>query len=269
MTTWVLIRGLTRESGHWGAFISSFQARFPMDRVVLVDLPGNGAERTRASPTSVAAMAAACRDSLRVRGVAAPYRVLAMSLGGMVAVEWAQQAPGEIEAAVLVNTSLRPFCPFWERLQPRSWRSMLGLALRRLAPRDREVVIYALTCSTRPAPVRVIDDWVEIRKRRPVTTRNAWRQLIAALRYRAPAECPLKPGPARAQVPMLLLAGAQDALVNPACSRRVAAAWGAALQEHPTAGHDLPFDDGPWVAEAVRRWAAALDAPQAPRPPGA
>lgn len=266
MSTWVLIRGLTRESGHWGAFISSFQARFPKDRVVLLDLPGNGAERLVPSPASVDAMAAHIRDALKRKGLDGPVRVFAMSLGAMATVAWARQAPHEIEAAVLVNTSLRPFSRFWQRLRPASWPSMARLASGRLTPREREGVIYRMTCSTRPMPDRVIDDWVEIRKRRPVTTGNALRQLWAAMRFRAPRQCPLKPAAGRSQVPLLLLASAHDGLVDPTCSRRLARAWGASLQEHPTAGHDLPFDDGPWAAEAVRRWVEALDTPQPPPP---
>ncbi|KGF78004.1 hydrolase, partial [Massilia sp. JS1662] len=42
MNSWVLMRGLTRESGHWGTFMGKLQARFPDDRIVALDLPGNG-----------------------------------------------------------------------------------------------------------------------------------------------------------------------------------------------------------------------------------
>jgi len=39
------------------------------------------------------------------------------------------------------------------------------------------------------------------------------------------------------------------------CSpRALALQWGATLRVHGTAGHDLSLDDGPWVAEQVRRW---------------
>jgi hypothetical protein len=34
----------------------------------------------------------------------------------------------------------------------------------------------------------------------------------------------------------------------------LAGAWGAALRVHPTAGHDLPLDDGGWVAEQISTW---------------
>ena len=50
------------------------------------------------------------------------------------------------------------------------------------------------------------------------------------------------------QGPLLLLAGAGDRLVDPACSRRLARTWQVPLLEHAQAGHDLPLDDPDWVA---------------------
>lgn len=70
-------------------------------------------------------------------------------------------------------------------------------------------------------------------------------KLLAAMRYRAPSRSP----PSR----LLVLAASQDTLVNPECSRRLAAAWRAGYAEHPFAGHDLPLDDGPWVARQIRQ----------------
>jgi len=265
--TWVFLRGLTRESGHWGAFLTSFQARFPGDRVVLLDLPGNGVLHREASPWQVPEMARQCRAALLQRGVTPPYCLFAMSLGAMVATAWAVQAPAEIAAAVLVNTSLRPFSLPHQRLRPRSWATLLRLALQRPAPRLRERIVYELTCNSRPMPPRVIDDWEALHRQHPVDGINALRQIVAAARFRAPRHCPLAAPPGQAQRPVLVLASERDRLVDVSCSRRLAAAWGAAIQTHPHAGHDLPFDDGPWVAEAVRRWLAALDAPSPPATP--
>ncbi|MBK7793953.1 MAG: hypothetical protein IPJ62_16665, partial [Betaproteobacteria bacterium] len=53
---------------------------------------------------------------------------------------------------------------------------------------------------------------------------------------------------------VLILASANDALVDPRCSQALAEAWRATIAVHPKAGHDLPLDDGPWVAEQVARW---------------
>ena len=52
----------------------------------------------------------------------------------------------------------------------------------------------------------------------------------------------------RTEGPLLLLAGAGDRLVDPACSRRLARTWQVPLLEHAQAGHDLPLDDPDWVA---------------------
>mgnify|MGYP006213324299 FL=1 len=86
-----------------------------------------------------------------------------------------------------------------------------------------------------------------VRRQRPVSGRNALRQLLAAARYRAPATAP--------QPPLLLLASRHDQLVASRCSQALAAAWNLPLVMHPFAGHDLPLDDPAWVVEQVRQWA--------------
>jgi predicted alpha/beta hydrolase family esterase len=53
-----------------------------------------------------------------------------------------------------------------------------------------------------------------------------------------------------------VLVSAADGLVDPRCSQRLAQAWGAPMRKHPTAGHDLPLDDGAWVAREVAAWLA-------------
>ena len=79
--------------------------------MIAIDLPGNGALHQRDSPTRVEAMAEHCRATLASLGVAPPYSLLAMSLGAMVAVAWANAHPQELARCVLINTSLRPSAP--------------------------------------------------------------------------------------------------------------------------------------------------------------
>ena len=98
--------------------------------------------------------------------------------------------------------------------------------------------------SSRPAEhATVLDGWVAIRRTRPVTRGNAVRQLWAAARFRAPAW--------PAVVNTLVLCSDGDRLVDPACSRRLAARWSCRLAVHPHAGHDLPLDDGAWVMRQI------------------
>lgn len=244
MSTWVLLRGLTREARHWGGFSALLESRIPVgDAVLALDLPGNGTQWREASPWSVAAMMASAREQLAARALPPPYVLVSLSLGGMVALEWAAVAPGELEACVLVNSSVRGLSPFWQRLQPACYGTLLRSLLAGTAA-ARERAVYAMT-STRAPDAALIAAWVAYAESRPVSAGNALRQLVAAARFRAPA---------RLQVPALVLASRGDRLVSPACSRAMALAWGADLREHPSAGHDLPLDDPQWIVEQVARW---------------
>ena len=118
--TWLLLRGLTREAGHWGDFPCQLQAALPEARILAIDLPGNGTLHRQASPSTIPAMVAACRAELATRGVAGPVHLVAMSLGAMVAIAWAAAHPDELSGSVLINGSLRGINPLHQRLQPAS-----------------------------------------------------------------------------------------------------------------------------------------------------
>ena len=246
MTTWVFLRGLTRESRHWGSFPEMFRAAIPDAVVVTLDLPGNGRLHELRSPSTVEEMADYCRAELRSQGVLPPYHLLAMSLGAMVAVAWATSHPEELRGCVLINTSLRPFSPFYRRLRPANYVTLLRLILMGGTDRDWEETIYRLTSRRIKPPTDVLTDWISYRREYPVSHRNAIRQLLAAARYRAPL---VKPASRR-----LILMSKRDALVDNRCSKQLAHDWKAEIAEHPSAGHDIPLDDGLWVARQVREW---------------
>ena len=244
MSTWILLRGLTRETRHWGGFPSQLLAAFPGDRVLPLELPGNGELNALASPMSIAGMAAFCREAAARSGAAPPYLLLAMSMGGMVASAWSERHPEEIAGCVLINTSFGRFSPPHRRLRPRAWPGLLAILLEGTAE-GRERRILALT-SARAHP-GVVAEWAAIRRSRPVSPANALRQLLASAAFRAPLE---------AAVPTLVLASARDGLVDPRCSLAIARQWHCALALHPDAGHDLPLEDGAWVAGEIRKWLA-------------
>jgi pimeloyl-ACP methyl ester carboxylesterase len=245
LSSWILLRGLTRETRHWGDFPSTLQAALPEADVSLIDLPGCGSLHKTDSPARIEAIATHCRDQAWSKGLRPPFNLLALSLGGMVAIAWADAHPDEVAACALINTSLRPLAPFHHRLRPGTYLTLLRLLLP-LSDRSRESIVLRLT-SQHPEELKaVLDAWVEYRRQWPVSLGNALRQLLAAMRYRAPA--------IRPAARLLVLAGSEDTLVNPECSRRLAEAWQTDYAEHPTAGHDLPLDDGPWVAAQLGRW---------------
>lgn len=237
MATWILLRGLTRESGHWGSFLPLFQQAFPDDVLLPLDFPGNGVWHTQASPCTVSAMVRHCRTQLAEQGIQPPYCVLALSLGAMVAVAWAQAHPEEISRQVLINTSLRPFSRFYQRFQPHNIATVGCLLLTAANAQAWEHAIWRITsCHSDPG---VVNDWVRLRQLHPVTPLNALRQLWAASQFTAMGQ--------PTATPTLLLASTHDRLVSVQCSRALAQHWHWPLAEHPSAGHDLPLDDGPWV----------------------
>ncbi len=248
--SWILLRGLTRESGHWGGFPALLRERLSGAPVTTLDLPGNGALNRLASPMRIEAITQHCRDQARALGVAAPYRLLAMSMGAMVALDWAARDPQAIAGCVLINTSLRPFDPWYRRLRPANYPALLRLALGRADAAEKERQVLRLTSRNTAAAAAVLGAWAELRQRRPVSRGNALRQLCAAARFR-PAEHP----PA---TPLLVLCSRQDGLVDVRCSTGLAQRWQAEIALHPDAGHDLPLDDGAWVAEQVARWLQPL-----------
>ena len=130
----------------------------------------------------------------------------------------------------------------------------MRLLLARPTAHEWEQAVLQLTSragerSTREAEA-LVDTWVAYRQDNPVSAANALRQLVAAARFRAPAAAPA--------TPLLVLASSGDALVDPRCSAQLAAQWQCPISIHPWAGHDLPLDDGTWVAAQVAEWLGAL-----------
>ena len=248
MTVWVLLRGLTREARHWGDFPARLHAACPGDDILTPDLPGAGRRYAESSPASVAGLLAGVRKELEATGAQPPYRMLGLSLGGMLALEWAVRHPEEAAACVVINTSSGPLSPFFRRLRPRNYPSLLRTVFGNARPEEREGLILDLTSRLASNRAELVRAWSAWRRECPVSTTNALRQLAAAARYRLPQNRP--------PVPILVMAAARDTLVDPACSARLAASWGLPLAVHPEAGHDLPLDDPEWVAEQAKVWLA-------------
>lgn len=246
---WVLLRGLSRESGHWGVFpehlLRELRVLQPTARLVMLDLPGTGTLRRQASPTQVSDIVEACRAQLLRHGVTGPVSLVGMSLGAAVLSEWVGRYPREIEAGVLINPSLRPFSELFRKSRPWNYLSLALLSLSRFGARMREERVLSLTTRLTP-PQAVIERWVELQRQHPLGVRNTARQLLASMRYRASRT---RPG-----APMLLLCSKADNLVDWRCSQAISRAWGAPLRLHTKAGHDLPLDDPQWVARAVAEW---------------
>lgn len=244
--TWVFLRGLIRQHRHWEDFPDRFQAAFPGTVVLALDLPGNGDLCDRVSPASVAGMVESVRKQLAARHVRGPVNVLALSLGAMVAIEWMERHPEDIERAVLMNTSLRGMSGLTDRLRPENYVAVLKHLLLVRDPVLRESLVLDLSTNLFRDKALLARKWADYATAHPTSRANAVRQLLAAARYSAP--------PARPHEHVLLLQGLGDHIVNPVCTTRIAERWRWPLLSHPSAGHDLTLDAGDWVIDCIRGW---------------
>lgn len=244
-TRWLLLRGLVRERRHWGDFPKQLAARTGHG-VVTLDLPGVGTERARPSPTSIAAIAADLRERwLVARAEGGPddsWRLFAPSLGGMIALAWAETHPDDFRGVAVCNTSARDLAGLFDRFSFEAIRTLL-----QALPRSgvaREAHILRLVSNT-PHGVAHADRFATYSAELPVGTDVLARQMWAGSRATAPQSL---------ATPLLVLASEGDRLCHPRASRALAARLGAPLEVHPDAGHDLPLDDPDWVVDRLAAW---------------
>jgi len=184
---------------------------------------------------------------LRQRDVTnAPKRiVMALSLGGMVALNWLTRFPDDFDAAVIVNSSVGGLDPMFQRLRPAALPNMVA-SVRTKDFVQREMITLSFTSNNPDAHPDVARAWAEERSRHPVSGANTLRQIAAAARFRPH----LKPF----DIPVLVLSGDGDQLVDPRCSVRLAQAINAEHRVHPTAGHNITVDDADWTIEQLIAW---------------
>src|SRR5437868_6607644 len=112
---WVFLRGLVRGVGHWLDFPEKIQRAFPEDQFEFLEIPGNGTLFRQSSPLSIGEMVQQIRvQSLFCQNQKSFYLV-GMSLGGMVATEWARLFPRDVESLCLINTSASNYGKIHER----------------------------------------------------------------------------------------------------------------------------------------------------------
>lgn len=242
----LLIRGLTREQRHWGVFKPLLQAAVPYP-VLSYDFAGTGQLYQQTSACTISALRQSVRQQWLAAKPAGKVHLVAISLGGMLAADWAQHYPQEVASLVLINSSAKGLSAFYQRL---NWRNYPAIAAALCYSRSqRERLILQLTSHTALTQPQLLADWQRWQQQSPVSVGNALRQLWAASRFQVSA----KPG-----CTTMLIRSLGDKLVSPQCSQALAEYWQAPLLSHPWGGHDLPLDDAPWLVQQLATFYASL-----------
>jgi alpha-beta hydrolase superfamily lysophospholipase len=240
-----LIRGLIREKRHWGKFLVHMTTTFPEAKITTIDIPGAGDYCTTPSPLSIRRMVEHMRqDFLKSKMENEDSHLVAISLGGMIAVEWMRSYPEDFHRATLVNTSFGGISPVYHRLLPSAFFFLLKVPV--LKGRHKESRILELVTNHKHIFDETLNMWEEIQKERPVTLPNTIRQLVAGALFTVGNFTP--------SIPIQILAATQDRMVSVECSRQIAKKWNLPIEEHHTAGHDLTADDPEWVVMKIKEF---------------
>ena len=236
-----LFRGLIRETEHWGSFIDQLESQSYVNSVTGVDLPGNGRYNRLKSDLSIKAMAHFAHSHID-QETERPKVILAVSLGAMVAIELLHHYASSYHCAFLMNTSVAGVSPIYQRLQLQSLKHFYEVIISP-SLEEKEMNILELVSNVQEKRNNIHDLWVDIARKRPVSTTNAARQLLAASHYRLPKKKP--------PCPMFLMASKADRMVDYRCTEGLAKKWRLPVMYNEKAGHELALDDPDWVLEQI------------------
>lgn len=239
---WIFLRGLVRGVGHWGNFAEQVQKVFPKDHFEFLEVPGNGVLWRQSSPWAVAEMVSQMRVQSAFVKNQKRFHMVGVSLGGMLATEWARRFPGEVEGLCLINTSAANHAKFYQRFRPQNWGAILEILLQK-SVLERERRILKLMAHSQERRAEALAVWVAESEKHPIPRKNLLRQLVAAGSYRFPAEPP---------APAVLLASKKDSFVSVVCTQNLASVWKVPAFYHPWAGHDLALDDPQWLLDCLK-----------------
>ena len=241
--TFYFIRGLSRESRHWGNFLDVFSQKFKV-KVKPIELPGVGYRYKEKCPNQIADIV----DDLRknFHDTDQPIGIISISMGGMIALDWAHRFPKEISHLCLINSSASNLSSINERL---TWKA-IGTIPSLLFMKDlfsREKKILELTCQNRESINATAKLYAEYANEFPVSKKNFFNQLHAASVFKVPNKL--------SGCNLVILNSENDQLVNPLCSLRLAENFQVELFTNKKAGHDLVYDDPAWIIEVLKnKW---------------
>lgn len=243
---WLFLRGLAREKRHWGDFPEKVSELFPDSKNHFLELPGVGSKIDFKVPTSIKGYSNQLREEWLYLKKENPgtWGIFAISMGGMIAMDWCARFPQDMTSLILINSSGGDLSPPHHRFSPQAFGMVLKLFFKENY-QEREEAILKLTTNHFDINEEVVKKYALFSKESPIKRKSFLKQMYAASKFKVPQSIP---------IPLLFLASKEDHLANYKCSETLSKHLKAPLSLHPTAGHDLPLDDGTWILEEVKKF---------------
>lgn len=234
----IFLRGLTRAAFHWGDFQLIFRSTHPDYEVEFLEIPGNGILHNTDTPIDpVEAIRQLSLQSQFVKeGLS--FHLCGISLGGMLALKWAELNPQQVESVTTINCSLAQFSPFYQRLNPDLYLRVFK-ALFSKGVFQKEQSILDITSNRKENHGKYLGPFTNFSKHHKIKRKNFIRQLILANKIHIE----------NLKIPLKVICSEGDRLCSPNCSKAIAHHLHGQLAIHPDAGHDLPLDEPHWLAD--------------------
>lgn len=226
----VLLHGWAMHSGIWGGIVAQLAQRFS---VHAVDLPGHGFSAP-VTPCTLDAMVAAVDSAFD--GETQPLAVLGWSMGGLVAMRWANARPARVNRLALVCTTPRFVAGAdWPHAMSKETLARFGdeLHVAWKLTVHRFLALQVHNSEHGRATLAALREqlWTRGEPSRPVLSATLDLLTMADLRDDAP----------RIAQPTLVVAGGRDTLCWPAAGSWLAAAIPNARYEEIAGAAHAPF----------------------------
>jgi pimeloyl-ACP methyl ester carboxylesterase len=236
----LLIRGLSRETRHWAEFPDKLRESGFVGNLTLLDLPGNGLHHKLKAPLKISEYTDFLRTEWLKTSPVGSSGIIGISLGGMVALDWASRF-SDFQQAVIINSSSSSHTGMQQRLRFKSLTAILGILFSpSIANRERKIL--ELTVNEQKIAENYSKQWGILGAQFPIRRINLLRQLFAAGRF--------APDPVH-DCRLLFVRSTGDRLVDPQCTAFLHRFLGGRLVTHETAGHDIPLEDPKWLIEQI------------------
>ena len=237
-----LLRGLGRDSRHWGSFIQQLESQSYCHKAIGMDLPGTGRFNELSSPLTIKQTAEFVATQIET-DEHEPKVLVAVSLGAMVGLELLKIRPQMFQKAFVMNSSFKNLSPIKHRLQLAGMKQLVKILSFKNDPEKSEYEVLKMVSANKERWQEVSQEWAKLATEKRIKPQNFARQLAAAALYKLYPEPP--------ETPVIILNGGKDKMVHPDCSQALADYWEAPLYTNLKAGHDICIDDPEWVLERI------------------
>jgi pimeloyl-ACP methyl ester carboxylesterase len=238
----VFVHGFGASLDWWNAIAPALAVDHRVIRIDLIGHGGTAAPRDGYGTAQQAALVASVLDQLGVDRVT----VIAHSMGGEVATALAERKPARIERMVLIDTPPTPDTAFTPTMQA-FMMPMIGELMSHFVGDDarRQMLAFAFAPGY-PVPERFVADMGQLTY---VAFRDAHDASVA---YRSTMSLPARLAALQPVPPLLVLVGAQDAIVSVDRAQLYAGVPGARVEVIAGAGHS-PMVEAPAKTLALIR----------------